>query len=187
MKQWTLAVANYESAYDRFPRRSSESGLSWRVELLPFIEESKLHEAIDHSAAWDAASNTEFHKPVPHGLKCHNREDSSSNTQLVGVHSDNSFWRDEETTFDDISDRNCDTLVFIELDLPDVHWMSPNDVTLEDLIELLERDGRLPSLHSAGVLMSFADVSVRCVPHEKITPEFLRAIVSINGGEIIDP
>ena len=179
----TLAVANYESLNKCLPQRCTENGFSWRVTLLPFKEESRLFESLDHCERWDSPANSAFHLPVPHGLKCHNREDNTPNTQMFAVTSTSSVWRDGGTTFSEISDPTSDTLMLIELDFPGTNWMAPKDVSLGELIEILESDGRLPSLHPDGVLMSFADGRVRCVPHEKITSKFLRAIVSIDGGE----
>lgn len=154
--------------------------------MLPFFDDRKLFDAIDLEHRWDSARNAEHLTPVPHGLKCHSREDDSPDTQLFAVISPTGFWRESTPIdFTDIHDRTAQTLVLVELDLPGIPWMSPNDIRLEELIAMLERNGQLPSPHPAGVHMSFADVSVHCIPHEQITPEFLRAIVSIDGGEVI--
>lgn len=181
----TLAVANFESLNKRYPQRRTDNGFSWRVALLPFKEEDCLYEALDHATAWDSQANSKFHLPVPHGLKCHNRENSSPDTQVFAVVSPNSVWKEGGTTQNEITDDPSETLMMIELDLPNINWMSPDDITLSELVDLLERDGKLPSSHPDGVLMSFADVSVRCIPHSLVTPQFLRSIVSIDGDEEI--
>ena len=75
------------------------------------------------------------------------------------------------------------TLLLIELDLPSINWMAPSDVALKDLLAIIDRGERLPSLHPDGILMVFADMHTRFVPHDQITRAYLEAIVSIDGGE----
>ena len=157
---------------------------SWRVAVLPFIEESLLLRSIDLDQPWDSEGNAKLHELVPHGFKCHSREDGTPFTQLFAVSDRGGFWTGSTPVRStDIKDPGSHTLVLIELDLPGVNWMSPTDISLDELLELLESHGRLPSPHPAGVQMAFASTAVRCVPHEKITAEYLRAIVSIDGNE----
>ena len=152
---------------------------------MPFVGEDQLFQDIDFDSRWDSEPNTPFHATIPHGLQCHNREDGTGNTQMFAVIAPNSMWQEKKITFEDITDERSQTLVFVELDLPNIKWMSPTDISLDNLLAILERDGRLPSPHPEGVLMSFADVSYRMIPHDAITPELLRALVSIDGGEMV--
>jgi len=149
------------------------------------MEQKQLFESIDFNSPWDSQPNSPFAAAIPHGLQCHNREDGTGNTQMFAVVAPNSVWQDTTITLGDITDEHSQTLVFIELDLPGVNWMSPTDVSHEELLVMLERDGQLPSAHPDGVLMSFADGGVQTLSHDVITPELLRALVSINGGEPI--
>ena len=95
------------------------------------------------------------------------------------------MWQDRKVSFDDITDNHSQTLMLIELDLPGINWMSPFDVTLDELLAFLNEQGRLPTTHPDFVLMAFADGYVRAIPHNIITPELLRALASIDGGEVI--
>jgi hypothetical protein len=153
--------------------------------MLPFLDQKELYDRIDLQQPWDAEAYAAFRDSAPHLMQCHSREDGTGNTQYFAVVSPNSVWRDAPVAFDDITDGKAQTLLFIELDLPNVNWMSPTDVSLESLLTMLSTEGRLPAPHPDVVLCVFADGAVHSLPHEKITPELLRAIVSIDGGESI--
>lgn len=185
VKALTLAWFNYQNTCGRFPTRTAAGGrLSWRAVIPRFmcLEDRR----IDWNAAWDSPNNVRFAIPPTYELQCCNREDPSSPfIQVFAVSAPNSLWRDVPISARDFTDKPSDTLVFIEMDLDRVHWMSPSDVTLDELLKMLRQNGRLPSPHPGGVLMSFADGSVKFVPHEQITPELLRAIVSIDGEETL--
>lgn len=76
-------------------------------------------------------------------------------------------------------------LVHIQLDLPNVNWMAPTNLTLDDLLAILNKNGVLPSPHYHGVVTAFADESAALISHDRITPHFRCAIVSISGGETV--
>ncbi|MDP6447354.1 MAG: DUF1559 domain-containing protein, partial [Pirellulaceae bacterium] len=56
-----IAAANYEVAHNRPPENiKNETGdelLSWRVAILPFLDEAELYEAFDKKASWDSETN----------------------------------------------------------------------------------------------------------------------------------
>ncbi len=183
LKLLTMAWMNYESARGRYPARTAaDERLSWRA-IVPYYMCMEYRQ-IDPNAPWNSPNNARFSIPPTDGLQCCNREDASSPfIQVFAVSAPSSLWRNAPISRKDVTDKRSDTLVLIELDLDRVHWMSPTDVTLDELIEMLRQNGRLPSPHPGGAIMSFADGSVKFVPHELITPELLRAIVSIDGDE----
>tara|TARA_B110000495_G_scaffold194400_1_gene200725 strand:- start:137 stop:373 length:237 start_codon:yes stop_codon:yes gene_type:complete len=76
-------------------------------------------------------------------------------------------------------------LAHIELDLPNVNWIAPTNLTLDDLLAIENENGALFSPHSDGVVVAFADESVALISHARITPHLRRAIVSISGGETV--
>jgi len=97
----------------------------------------------------------------------------------------NSVWQERTITLDDITDDLSQTLIFVELDLPGVNWMSLTDISLDELLAMLDQHGRILSPHPAGVLMGFADGSVRMIGHAAITPALLRKLVSIDASDPI--
>jgi hypothetical protein len=69
LKQIGLAVHNYLSTNGHFPSdvldKTGQPILSWRVHLLPFIEESALHKQFKLDEAWDGPTNKPLLEKMP--------------------------------------------------------------------------------------------------------------------------
>ncbi|MCR9293662.1 MAG: DUF1559 domain-containing protein [bacterium] len=59
LKQLSLALHNYESAYKRFPAGRNELRHSPHSALLPFIEQTNLGQLIDFRVRWDHPNNAQ--------------------------------------------------------------------------------------------------------------------------------
>jgi len=69
MRQQSLAMLNYESAYMKFPLQDN-NGLSWRVHILPFIEYGELHSRFNLDEPWDSATNKPLIAEMPAIFAC---------------------------------------------------------------------------------------------------------------------
>lgn len=70
LKQIGLAMHNYHSVYGKLPAASSSDQdgnplLSWRVAILPFIEEQELYERFHLDEPWDSPHNIELMDEMP--------------------------------------------------------------------------------------------------------------------------
>jgi hypothetical protein len=69
LKQVALAFLNVESAYAHFPDnladKEGRSLLSWRVAILPFIEEDRLYKEFRLNEAWDSDHNKKLIPKMP--------------------------------------------------------------------------------------------------------------------------
>ncbi|MEM9703195.1 MAG: DUF1559 domain-containing protein, partial [Planctomycetota bacterium] len=68
LKQIGLALFNYEATYGHFPPAVLvENGVprSWRVEILPFIDQVDLYERYDKTKPWDHPANAAVLKEIP--------------------------------------------------------------------------------------------------------------------------
>ena len=69
LKQISLAMFGYESTYHSFPpaviEKDGKPLLSWRVAILPFMEESRLYQQFHLDEPWDSPHNLEVAKTVP--------------------------------------------------------------------------------------------------------------------------
>src|SRR6516162_8557351 len=73
MKQIGLALHNYHSTYNQFPppysmTRDGKPGLSWRVEILPFLGDPQyevLYKQFDLKEAWDSPKNLSLIAQMP--------------------------------------------------------------------------------------------------------------------------
>ncbi|MEE3367368.1 MAG: DUF1559 domain-containing protein, partial [Planctomycetota bacterium] len=70
MKQMMLAFHNYHDTYGHFPARANYDNngkplLSWRVHILPFIDQQALYSRFKLNAPWDRPPNRELSRLVP--------------------------------------------------------------------------------------------------------------------------
>src|SRR5690606_35040423 len=75
LKQLMLALLNYESVYNQLPAHAiySEDGkplLSWRVAILPYIEEQALYEQFHLDEPWDSEHNKQLISQMPQFYLC---------------------------------------------------------------------------------------------------------------------
>jgi hypothetical protein len=73
MKQLGLAFHNYHDVYNHFPAANGngergaaqKTGLSWRVYLLPFVEQAALYQQFNMDEAWDSPHNKALIDQMP--------------------------------------------------------------------------------------------------------------------------
>ena len=75
MKQIAIAFSNYHDKYGTFPPAYTvdEGGRplhSWRVLVLPYLENKELYEKIRLDEPWDSEHNRQFHSAAPKFFHC---------------------------------------------------------------------------------------------------------------------
>src|SRR5262249_20669195 len=70
LKQIVLAFHNYESAYGSFPAaaicdKAGKPLLSWRVAILPFVEQDNLYQQFHLNEPWDSEHNKKLLAMMP--------------------------------------------------------------------------------------------------------------------------
>ncbi len=188
LKQIALAMHNYHDVNRNFPPQASldKSGkplLSWRVHLLPYLEQDGLYRQFHLDEPWDSAHNRKLIDRMPKvyasPLSLHIEEGKT--TYLVPVAKDTIFppWG-KGTRISEITDGTSNTIMIVEAaDSHAVIWTKPDDldVNAKNSVAGL-KDGR----RSFPVAM--ADGSVRQLP-VTINPATLWAMFTRNGGEEI--
>jgi prepilin-type processing-associated H-X9-DG protein len=80
---------------------------------------------------------------------------------------------------EEITDGPENTILLIEVAASGIHWMQPGDIRLEDLLSP-------SSNHPRNFNALFADGSVQKI-RKDLSPETFKALVTVDGGEVIDP
>src|SRR5207245_10819748 len=70
LKQLALAFHNYHNTTRHFPQpatldKDGKPLLSWRVELLPVMEQAKLYSEFKHDEPWDSEHNKKLLEKMP--------------------------------------------------------------------------------------------------------------------------
>ena len=193
LKQLGLAFLNYHDAHKTFPPaytvdKNGKPLHSWRVLILPYIEQSALYEAIRLDEPWDSEHNSQFHDMVIPTFRC----PSNSNvmpgadccyTAVIGENT--VFPGAKAVTFGDIRDGTSNTILFTER-LEPVCWMDPTrELTLETILEqggINEDYEGIGSYHTGGINAVFCDGSVQFLS-EYIDLELLENLFKRNDGK----
>ena len=141
LKQIGLALLNYESATKSLPPAvfTDENGKpmkSWRVAILPYLEEQSLYEQYDSKQSWDSPQNRALgNRPMPI-FRCPSDGDSTANlgqTNYVRVVGKDTVggMPNEAIPLGAITDGASNTIMLVEVSGLGINWEEPRDVTVE--------------------------------------------------------
>lgn len=186
MKQIGLALHNYHAAYNQLPPAYSvdENGNklhSWRVAILPFMGQNALYQQIDLSKPWDAPENSVVASTAVSAYACPSKVGDPLMTSYVAVVDPSGMFEGAiSTKFGQATDGLASTILFVETEHQnEVHWMSPEDIDMQTLLELSEDDS-----HQGGGHIVFGDGAVKFITNS-IEVGLLEALVTKDGGEDI--
>jgi RNA polymerase sigma factor (sigma-70 family) len=181
-----LAMNSFAVANDgRFPpaaiRKDGKPLLSWRVALLPFLEQKALYERFHLDEPWDSPHNKALLKEMPAVYAPVARKDPEQNSTYyqVFVGPGTLFDGDEGTRRADIKDKLAFTIMVVEAAEP-VPWTKPEDLAYDEAQPL----PRLGGQFKGGYHVALADGAALFLSKE-VAPETLRALITRSGGEVI--
>jgi len=192
IKIFVLAFHNYHSRNQHFPPPFTVNAdgnplHSWRVMVLPYLEQQALYESIRLNEPWDSAHNKQFHDKMPEIFRC---PASAGNPQRDTVYC---MVVGKETigvpdgkgiTFSQIPDGTSNTILLVERKTP-VCWMEPVDVLQEHAyFGVNKHEFGIGSGHEGGVIVGFADGSCRFMK-EGLDLKTLKALLTRAGGESV--
>lgn len=190
-KQIMLALFDYESANGHFPSYASfdESGkplLSWRVHILPYMEQQALYERFHLDEPWNSPHNKALIPLMPEEFNDPSSRFSPKDgkSSYLGVLGEDYFFAGDkkERTFARISDGTTRTVSFVQVD--DAHaavWTKPQDWSPDDDDPLTGLGG----LHAGGFLAGFCDGHARILPND-VDRDLFRALLTTSGREMVE-
>jgi prepilin-type processing-associated H-X9-DG protein len=193
LKQIGLAMFNYESTYGCFPPSATydESGrplLSWRVMILPFLEQGPLYSKFHLDEPWDSPNNKPLGEVMLTVFKCPSNPEPGALTNYQVIVDPRSIFTGKPTgvSIREITDGTANTFLVVEAARP-VPWSKPEDLTLSSLHDPTQ--GGAGSKHPGGFNASMADGSVRFIRSSvgnTINPQLLRSLATRDGGEVVN-
>jgi len=189
LKQIGLAMHNYHDTYKTFPPAyiPAEDGTpmhSWRVLILPFLEEGYIHDQYDFNEPWDSPANFGLASYQPQIYTCPSDEGATCSYFAINV-PDSVFDGAKGTRIRDITDGTSNTIMIVEVTGSNAHWMEPADLGPGALAAPINsaQDGTvISSLHTGGAMVVFGDGRVRFLP-DSTALKLLREMTAKSDGQ----
>ncbi|MDR2641758.1 MAG: DUF1559 domain-containing protein [Planctomycetaceae bacterium] len=188
IREIILALNCYDSVYGKLPPLytvdvAGKPLHSWRVLILPFMEQATLHEKIRLNEPWDSEYNKQFHNvliPQYSEPKITNSNDPNMRCNYVVIKGQ-PLKPKVETELGDISDGTSKTVSIVVVKEP-FCWMDPKaDISLEDFVKWTNKKDSVLGTENVG----FWNGSVKILPSDMPT-EILKAIGTAKGGENVE-
>lgn len=191
VKQIGLAMHNYHDTYKHFPTISNfdKAGkplLSWRVHLLPFLDQVELYKEFHLDEPWDSEHNKKLIAKMPAVYRStENKEliQAGKTGYLAPVGEHMMFTgTDKNISFRHITDGSSNTILIVDAD--DDHavvWTRPEDFKVDEK----KPQGGLRANPGNRFLFGYADGSVRGI-RASIDAKTLHALFTRDGGEVVN-
>lgn len=200
-----IALQNYHGDYGSFPPAyiadaQGKPMHSWRVLILPYLDETPLYRRYRFDEPWDGPNNRKLAEKIPKVYRCplfhqrqmkqaHSHETLTPLTNYVAISDPGSIISGPvERSVDRVSDGLANTLMLVEVGDFAVHWMQPRDATAEQFFSMLTKtkeDGQERLNHEGGAYVLYCDGSVAYFGSD-IDWATLRAMTTIAGGERVN-
>ncbi len=192
LKQLALAMYDYHAVYSHFPTaavfdKNGKPLLSWRVMILPYMEQEALYKQFHLDEPWDGEHNRKLLDKMPplfaagdeQAFKQALKKHETHYQTFVGKGA--MFDGEKGVKFADVTDGLSNTILIVEAKKA-VPWTKPEDVPFDAGKMVPKLGGLFEGIFNAA----FADGSVRALPLT-IKEEKLRALITRNGGEVVEP
>ncbi len=187
MKQIMLALHNYHDTYGHFPEAISrdEDGnplLSWRVAILPYLEQNNLYEQFHLDEPWDSEHNSTLLASMP---AIYADPGIPLEPGMTVMHAPTgeqfAFTEDGSVGMRNVTDGTSNTLALVEGNRASaLPWTSPEFLEIDMDDPLADIGGNRPFGFTAALM----DGSVRTIAQNIDLNTFL-ALLTRNGGEVV--
>ena len=187
LKQIGLAVHNYHAAYKKLPGpirdKDGKPLLSWRVAILPFLEEQELYEQFRLDEPWDSDHNIQLvdrigdvfsdpSLPLPRGKTVFRMMPGEQGGEN----------REEELRFRDITDGLSNTIMCMEVDAKEaVTWSDPQPMKMDSD----DPRAKMGRIHPGGCHVLMYDGAVLFLTHS-VDQNLFSALLTRAGGEVVN-
>jgi prepilin-type processing-associated H-X9-DG protein len=193
LKQIGLAMHNYANTYGSFPPAyvadaSGKPMHSWRVLILPFLDQQALYSEYNFAEPWDGPNNSRLLGRMPPTYAClsHPHPEGNTNTAYAGVFGEHCVFRGTQpVAFKDITDGSSNTMFVAEVGEAGIPWMKPEDIDIAKHPAVADPTG-FSSHHRGGLHALMCDGSVRFIP-VSIAEATLKALFTRDAGDIPGP
>lgn len=198
LKQLGIAMHTYHDTWRRFPAAHTLTAdgkpkLSWRVHMLPYIEQQELYEQFRLDEPWDSEHNKKLIAKIPPTYRSPTSRAGEGMTTYLGAKGKNAAFVDPDATdkgkdqaagisLAAVIDGTSNTIMIVEAaDDKAVIWTKPGDFepdAKDPLKGLIGPGGQ-------GFNAAFCDGAVRTLK-KSIDPKTLQRLFQRNDGEAVE-
>lgn len=192
LKQLGLGMHNFHDLHGRFPPQKLVDGegtpmLSWRVLILPFLDQKDLYDQFRLNEPWDSEHNLRLATQMPDVFR--SPDDSAEltaagRTRFVGPLTDQSMLGrpGDSVQIREIIDGTSNTIMVVQTTADQaVIWTKPADLVIRDDRPVFEQIAGGAELLAAGMCDGAALYLNRTFPEQ-----IMRAVLSIDGRELFE-
>lgn len=185
LKQIGLAFHNYHEVYKKFPGSKNlgpdgKTVHSWRVAILPFVDQVELHNQYKLDEPWDSEHNRKLLARMPPVFRSPNATNDATYPSYFGLTGASAGLGDGNgEKIRDFIDGTSNTILIVGAQR-EIPWTKPEDIPFDPKKDLPKFGG----YHPQGFLGLLCDGSVRFLS-KGIDEDVLKALLTRNGGEVV--
>ncbi len=194
LKQVALAMHNYHDTYKKLPPAyevddQGKRTNSWRIRLLPFLEQEPAHEQFNKGDSLSKAQRDQLRSDL--ASLFHNPDDKFSpkeHTSIMVITGPGTMFEEgRDTTLADCKDGMFNTILAVEVKKSGVNWDEPIDLDIRTMVmKINASDGQgLGNFKNRDACVAFVDGSTRFLSSD-VLETTLRAMITRAGGEKFD-
>ena len=187
LKQIALALHNYHAVNRQLPTNIASSDgrplLSWRVAILPFIEQQALYDSFRKDEPWDSPHNLALVESMPETFIDPSSPVRNGQTVFQRPIGPMSPFANplKPISFREMRDGTANTILVVETRTEDaVVWTKPADITVDTNQPL----SNMGNVHQGGFHVMMADGAVKFIA-DSIDPSLFEGLLTHANGESI--
>lgn len=185
LRQIGQAFHNFHDAYNRFPgpnpNNENESKLSWRVHLLPFLEQVELYQQFHLDEPWDSEHNKTLIEKMPEIFKTEEVTEAGKTNLHVLTGENMLFGQEDAVNFYSVLDGTSNTILVVQAGADKaVEWTKPDGLPFNE-DDPKATFGKVGS--SVPVLMMDGSTLMMSMD---LASETITQLATHAGGEVID-
>jgi hypothetical protein len=186
LRNLAIAMLNHEAVHRTLPAAfiSNDEGkplLSWRVKILPYLDQAPLYEQFHLDEPWDSEHNKKLISAMPEVFAPVRPAAESGLTHYQTIRGkDTLFPGKDPTELSSVPDGMSNTILIVEADKPTI-WTKPDDFEYDPDDPLKGLEG----VRESGFLAVFADGHTLLITPD-IDPEMLRRMFNKSDGQPVE-
>ena len=188
LKQIAIGLQNYHDVYGTFPPAyladaNGKPMHSWRVLILPYIEQQSLYARYNFDEPWDGPNNRLLATQMPMAYRCPSDPAGGVTTNYAAITGPGTVFHGASgSSIASITDGTSNTLMIAE-STAGINWMEPRDLDVSQMsFGINGGPAEISSHHPGGAQAAFADGSVRFLS-QAVNGQLLRSLTTKAGSE----